>query len=99
MTAAAIDTLQFARKLRDGGVDERTANTIAQEVGRFVADNTAHPDAVERIEKNMATKGDVGFLWWGIGVIIAGMLGVLWHLFAIAKELAALAAVVERIAQ
>jgi hypothetical protein len=50
MTATTIDTLDFARKLRDGGVDERTANTIAQEVGHFVADNLAAPAEVAQIK-------------------------------------------------
>jgi hypothetical protein len=106
MTATTIDTLEFARKLRAGGVDERTANTIAQEVGHFVAENTTHPHALERIEQNMATKtglaevrSDIRWMKWGMGFIIAAIIGIVWQLIAVNRQLATIAAVVERIAQ
>lgn len=95
--SGAIDTLDFARKLRDGGVDERTADTIAQEVGRFVADSAADKSA-------LATKEDIARLetnqrWqkWALGFIIAALIGVFWNLLIISQKLAALTVMVERL--
>jgi hypothetical protein len=125
MTTATIDTLQFARKLRDRGLDERTADTIAEEVGHFVADNLAAPAEVaqikgentdiksrlsgvenrlSKIETDLAEfKGETrsNFRWmkWGMGFIIAAIIGIVWQLIAVNQQLAAIAAMVERIAQ
>ena len=60
MTVATIDTLGFARKLREGGLDERTADNIAQEIGHFVAENVASSIEVTRIKsENADIKADI----------------------------------------
>jgi archaellum component FlaC len=121
MTAMTLDTLDFARKLRDGGVEEKTADTIAREVGHFVVENLATPAEVAQIKgenadiktrltnietdiaglktemaevKTRLTRLEVGQHWlkWGMGVIIAVLLGVVWQLIAISQQIAALAA-------
>jgi hypothetical protein len=103
MTATTIHTLDFARKLRAGGVDERTANTIAQEVGHFVADNAADKSTLATKDdftefksevRARLTRMETNQRWqqWALGFIIAVQIGVVWNLFAISQKLAAISA-------
>jgi hypothetical protein len=95
----AIDTLDFANRLSARGVKKDEAEAIAQEVGRFIASNATRPDALERIEKAMATKEDAAelrvgqkFLWGATGALIALVVGVIWKLFDMSADFAAMSA-------
>jgi hypothetical protein len=103
MTATTIDTLEFARKLRAGGVDEKAAETIAQVIKQGV-ESTGSPDRLAKIETGLAefkaeTRSDLRWMKWGMGFIIAAIIGIVWQLISVNQQLAAIAAMVERIAQ
>ena len=49
-TAAIFDTLLFSQAMREAGMNEKTANTLAEELKKF------------REESGVATKGDIELL-------------------------------------
>ncbi len=69
MSATAFDTLKFARKLKDSGVDDAQAEAQAAAIQEAFA---------EALEAQLATKGDIQRLearmtltQWMLGVVIA----------------------------
>jgi hypothetical protein len=96
MTATTIDTLELAGQLREAGVAEKPAAAIAQAIKQG-ADSTGSPDRLAKIETDLAEfKGETraNFRWmkWGMGFIIAAIIGIVWQLIAVHQHLAALSA-------
>jgi hypothetical protein len=113
MVATTIDTLELAGQLREAGVAEKPAAAIAQAIKQG-AESTGSPDRLAKIETDVGevktdlvevkidlaeVKSDLRWLKWGMGFIIAAIIGIVWQLISVNQQLAAIAAMVERIAQ
>ena len=68
MATTAIDTLLFARKLRQAGLPEEQAEAVAAALG-------------EELTEHRATKADLLLLKWMIGFNLAFTAAILWRVF------------------
>ena len=60
--AAGFDTLSYARRLKDAGVDETQAEAHAEAVRDAITQGVATKADIARLEDKMATKTDVAKL-------------------------------------
>ncbi len=67
MATTAIDTLRFARKLRNAGLPDEQAEAMAAALGEELADH-------------LATKADLLLLKWMVGFNLAFSATVLWRI-------------------
>lgn len=70
MATTAIDTLRFARKLKQAGLPEEQAEAVAAALG-------------EELTEHLATKADLILLKWMIGFNLAFTAAILWRVFDI----------------
>ena len=70
MATTAIDTLRFARKLKQAGLPEEQAEAVAAALG-------------EELTEHLATKADLLLLKWMIGFNLAFTAAILWRVFDI----------------
>ena len=83
ITAHAFDTLSYARRLKEAGVDEAQAEAHAEAVRDAVTEGVATKADIARIVDKMATKADLAALradfhraMFGLAAFIAGVAGV-----------------------
>ena len=68
MATTAIDTLRFARKLKQAGLPDEQAEAVAAALG-------------EELTEHLATKADLLLLKWMIGFNLAFTAAILWRVF------------------
>ncbi len=71
MATTAIDTLRFARKLKQAGLPDEQAEAMAAALG-------------EEPTEHLATKADLLLLRWMVGFNLAFSAGILWRVFSTA---------------
>ena len=75
-TAPGFDTLSYARRLEDAGVDDAQAEAHAEAARDHVVEAVATKADIARLEDKMATKADLyRALWVQTGVIAGIILG------------------------
>ena len=101
-----LDALKYAESLRAAGVSEQQAAAHAEALKQATEEGLATKADIARLEEKAATKADIAdlkaenrFQRWGVSILVAAVLAVLWQLFAISKEVATLSAMIERLAQ
>ena len=67
MATAAIDTLRFARKLKDAGLPDNQAEAMAAVLG-------------EVLTERLATKADLRLVQWMVGFNLAFSAAILWRI-------------------
>ena len=67
MATTAIDTLRFARKLKQAGVPEEQAEAMASALG-------------EELTEHLATKADLLLVKWMVGFNLAFSVAILWRI-------------------
>ena len=79
MATTAIDTLRYARKLKDAGVPPDQAEAMADAIGSELVDQLATKadleNAVARLE------GSVRLLQWMMGFTLAIVVAIAWRVF------------------
>ncbi len=70
MATTAINTLRFARKLKQAGLPEEQAEAVAAALG-------------EELAEHLATKAELLLLKWVIGFNLAFTVAILWRVFDI----------------
>ena len=71
MATTAIDTLRFARKLKQAGVPEEQAEAMASALG-------------EELTEHLATKADLLLVKWMVGFNLAFSVTILWRILELA---------------
>ena len=71
MATTAIDTLRFARKLKQAGVPDEQAEAMASALG-------------EELTEHLATKADLLLVKWMLGFNLAFTVTVLWRILDLA---------------
>ena len=71
MATTAIDTLRFARKLKEGGVPDEQAEAMAAALG-------------EELTEHLATKADLLLVKWMLGFNLAFSVTILWRILDLA---------------
>ncbi len=100
MPAIAFDTLHYVKRLQKAGVSAQQAEAQADVLSEVMSLNLDKLATKEDI-KNMATKDDIAgvkesiaglagqmkIIVWVMGVMAAGMFGMLWTMFSIIERL------------
>ena len=73
-TAPGFDTLSYARRLKDAGVDDAQAEAHAEAARDHVVEAIATKADIARLEDKMATKVDLYRALWVQTGIIAGII-------------------------
>ena len=73
-TASGFDTLSYARRLKDAGVDDAQAEAHAEAARDHVVKVVATKADIARLEDKMATKADLYRALWVQTGIIAGII-------------------------
>ena len=73
-TAPGFDTLSYARRLKDAGVDDAQAEAHAEAARDHVVKVVATKADIARLEDKMATKADLYRALWVQTGIIAGII-------------------------
>lgn len=73
-TAPGFDTLSYARRLKDAGVDDAQAEAHAEAARDHVVEAVATKADIARLEDKMATKADLYRALWVQTGIIAGII-------------------------
>ena len=86
MATAAIDTLRYARKLKDAGVPPDQAEAMADAVGSELVDQLATKADVAalqtKIDQNKtASDGQFHLLQWMVGFTLAFVVAIAWRVF------------------
>ena len=71
MATTGIDTLRFARKLKQAGVPDEQAEAMASALG-------------EELTEHLATKADLLLVKWMLGFNLAFSITILWHILDLA---------------
>lgn len=71
MATTAIDTLRFARKLKQAGVPEEQAEAMASALG-------------EELTEHLAAKADLLLVKWMVGFNLAFSVTILWRVLDLA---------------
>ena len=91
MATTAIDTLRYARKLKDAGVPADQAEAMADAIGSELvdqlatkADLVATKDELEASVKLIRTElgGSIRLLQWMLGFTLAFVVAIAWRVFA-----------------
>ena len=67
MATTAIDTLRFARKLKDAGLPDDQAEAMAAALG-------------EELTEHLVTKADLRLVQWMVGFNLAFSAAILWRI-------------------
>ncbi len=86
MATAAIDTLRYARKLKDAGVPPDQAEAKADAIGSELVDQLATKADVAalqaKIDQNKtASDGQFRLLQWMVGFTLAFVVAIAWRVF------------------
>ena len=71
MATTAIDTLRFARKLKQAGVPDEQAEAMASALG-------------EELTEHLATRADLLLVKWMLGFNLAFTVTILWRILDLA---------------
>ena len=71
MATTAIDTLRFARKLKQAGVPDEQAEAMASALG-------------EELTEHLATKADLLLVKWMLGFNLAFTVTIVWRILDLA---------------
>ena len=69
LATTAIDTLRFARRLKEAGLTDEQAEGVAAALG-------------EELTEHLATKGDRLLMKWMLGFNLAFSMTILWRVLA-----------------
>ena len=99
-----LDTLKYAESLRAAGVTEQQAAAHAEALKEAAQEGLATKTDIAEAKADLKAdiadlKAENRFQRWGVSILVAAVLAVLWQLFAISKEVATLSAMIERLAQ
>ena len=90
MATTVIDTLRYARRLRDAGVPRDQAEAAADAIGSELVENLATKSDLDRavaevkgnLDKAVAEiKGTVPLMKWMTGFILAFVVAIAWRVF------------------
>ena len=70
MATTAINTLRFARKLKNAGLPADQAEAMADALG-------------EELTEHLATKADLALLKWMVGFNLAFSAAILWRILSL----------------
>ena len=90
MATTVIDTLRYARRLRDAGIPRDQAEAMADAIGSELVENLATKFDLDRavaevngnLDKAVAEiKGNVLLMKWMIGFTLAFVVAIAWRVF------------------
>lgn len=90
MATTVIDTLRYARRLRDAGIPRDQAEAMADAIGSELVENLATKSDLDRavaevngnLDKAVAEiKGAVLLMKWMIGFTLAFVVAIAWRVF------------------
>ena len=79
MPTTAIDTLRYARRLRDAGVPAEQAEAMADAIGSELVENLATKSDLDNAVTEI--RGTLLLLKWMIGFIFAFVVAIAWRVF------------------
>lgn len=80
MATTAIDTLRYARRLKDAGVPAEQAEAMAEAIGSELVDQLATKSDLETAVARL--EGSIRLLQWMIGFTLAFVVAIAWRVFA-----------------
>ena len=84
MATTAIDTLRYARKLKDAGVPPEQAEAMAEAIGSELVDQLATKADLKAsiAELRVSVEGQFRLLHWMLGFILAIVVAIAWRVLA-----------------
>ena len=84
MTTTAIDTLRYARKLKDAGVPPDQAEAMADAIGSELVDQLATKSDLQAAVQLLRTElgGSIRLVQWMLGFTLAFVVAIAWRIFA-----------------
>lgn len=79
MATTAIDTLRYARKLKDAGVPSDQAEAMADAIGSELVDQVATKADLEKVALRL--EGSIRLLQWMLGFTLVFVVGIAFKLF------------------
>lgn len=79
MATTAIDTLRYARKLKDAGVPPDQAEAMADAIGSELVDQLA--TKADMNELRSWAEGKFQLLYWMLGFNLAFVVAIAWRVF------------------
>ena len=79
MPTTAIDTLRYARRLRDAGVPAEQAEAMADAIGSELVENLATKASFDTAVAEI--KGTLLLLKWMVGFVLAFVVAIAWRVF------------------
>ena len=80
MATTAINTLRFARRLKDAGVPDAQAEAMADALGNELVQQLATKDDLEKAVTKL--EGTLTLMKWMIGFTLAFVVAIAWRVFA-----------------
>ena len=80
MAATAINTVRFARRLKDAGVPDAQAEAMADALGEELVQQLATKDDLEKAVTKI--EGTLTLMKWMIGFTLALVVAIAWRVFA-----------------
>lgn len=80
MATTAIDTLRYARKLKDAGVPPDQAEAMADALGSELVDQLATKADLRELRTELG--GAVRLLQWMLGFTLAFVVAIAWRTFS-----------------
>lgn len=87
MATTAIDTLRYARRLRDAGVPPDQAEAMADAIGSELVDQLATKADIRETKAEIralrsGAEGRFHLLYWMLGFNLAFVVAILWRVFS-----------------
>ena len=79
MPTTAIDTLRYARRLRDAGIPADQAEAMADAIGSELVEGLATKADLETAVTEI--KGTLLLLKWMVGFVLAFVVAIAWRVF------------------
>lgn len=79
MATTAIDTLRYARKLKDAGVPPDQAEAMADAIGSELVDQLATKADLGNLRAELV--GAIRLLQWMLGFTLAFVVAIAWRVF------------------
>ena len=79
MPTTAVDTLRYARRLRDAGVPAEQAEAMADVIGSELVENLATKADFDTAVTEI--KGTLLLLKWMVGFVLAFVVAIAWRVF------------------
>ncbi len=79
MAVTAIDTLRYARRLKDAGVPEAQAEAMADAIGAELVEQLATKADLETLRAGL--EGKIALVHWMVGFVLLGLVALLWRAF------------------